>query len=84
MEEDVTLANLSPGRWGRVKTLSVTGAQRRRLLDIGLIPGTKVRCVYKTSRGGLIACSVRGAVIALRKKDAERILLTADGQGTAL
>ena len=82
MEKDVTLSALVPGQRGRVKSLSVAGAQRRRLQDIGLIPGTVVQCVYRGSAGGLLACSVRGAVIALRKKDAERILLTADDRGT--
>lgn len=44
---------------------------KRRLLDIGFIPGTKTKVVLKNK--GMIAYLIRGAVIALRKEDLKKI-----------
>ena len=41
----------------------------RRLLDIGVISGTRVKCVLKSPLGDPTAYLIRGAVMALRKED---------------
>lgn len=46
-----------------------------RLYDIGLIPGTKVLCVAKSPLGDPKAYLVRGAVISLRREDANSVIL---------
>ena len=46
---------------------------RRRLLDIGLIPGTRVECIGKSPGGDPKAFLIRGAVIAIRAEDADGI-----------
>ena len=48
---------------------------RRRLRDIGLIEGTKVKCVLKSPAGDPTAYQIRGALIALRSEDAEKVIL---------
>ena len=50
-------------------------AENRRLKDIGLIVGTKTKCVLKSPLGDPAAYRVRGAVVAIRKEDAEKILV---------
>lgn len=42
----------------------------RRLLDIGVIPGTKIECVLFSPMGNPKAYMIRGAVIAIRNEDA--------------
>ncbi len=45
------------------------GMIRRRLLDLGMIPGTRVECLQKSPAGDPAAYLIRGAVIALRCED---------------
>lgn len=45
----------------------------RRLLDIGVIPGTKVECVLINPSGNPRAYLIRGAVIAIRNEDAKYV-----------
>lgn len=49
---------------------------RRRLQDIGLIEGTKVKCLQKSPAGDPVAYLIRGAVIALRSEDSSNILIS--------
>ena len=48
---------------------------RRRLQDIGFIPGTAVTCLQRSPLGDPTAYRIRGTVIALRREDAKNILL---------
>lgn len=73
--EDLTLDRLRPGERGTVCRLAACGAMRRRLLDIGLTPGTAVDCVGRSPAGDPSAYLIRGAVIALRSCDAHGIYL---------
>ena len=49
------------------------GAMRRRLLELGLVPGTRAECLLRAPSGSPAAYLVRGAVIALRQCDAARV-----------
>lgn len=70
-----TLSLLTPGEYGIVKGISEESKLRRRLLDLGLVPGTKVLCVIKSPLGDPAAFLVRGALIALRCEDSQNIIL---------
>ena len=65
----LTLADLSPGESGEVLGLAATcqGIQRRRLLDLGVVPGTIVRAEFASASRDPVAYDVRGALIALRR-----------------
>lgn len=69
------LADLSPGQSARVVRLSAAcqGPERRRLLDLGLVPGTLVKAEFTSPGGDPVAYRVRGALIALRRTQAELI-----------
>lgn len=54
---------------------SCTGAERRRLLDLGVVPGTRIRCEFSSPFGTPRSYDIRGALIALRDHQAERILI---------
>ncbi|MFN0099821.1 MAG: FeoA domain-containing protein [Gemmatimonadaceae bacterium] len=76
-ERASTLADLSPGESGRVARISLAcaGTQRRRLLDLGVVPGTEITAVLRSAGGDPVAYTIRGALIALRRHQAEWIEL---------
>ena len=67
------LSELYDGQSAVVCEIKTKGAMRARLLDLGLIPGTKVQCLLHAPSGSPIAYNIRGAEIALRRKDAAKI-----------
>ena len=75
-----SLNSLRVGQSARVSHIEAEPAMRRRLLDIGLIPGTRVTCVGKSPAGDPAAYAFRGAVIALRRADAEEVCLFAGAE----
>lgn len=75
MDTTVTLAALRPGQRARVAAVAGEAAMRRRLLDMGLIPGTAVACVAASPAGDPSAYLIRGAVVALRRRDAAEVAL---------
>lgn len=68
---------LRPGEEAVVVRLAgaVQGAQRRRLLDLGIVPGTVIRAELASASGDPIAYRIRGAVIALRRGQADDVLI---------
>ena len=58
-----------------VSQIEAEPAMRRRLRDIGLIPGTRVTCTAVSPAGDPAAYLIRGAVIALRGRDAGGVYL---------
>ncbi len=73
MEEVTTLDRLAVGRRAAVTALSASGGQRRRLLELGFVPGGEVAAVQESPWGDPVAYAVCGAVIALRRVDAGQI-----------
>ncbi len=71
------LSSLQPGQSARVVQLSnrIRGAERRRLMDLGLLPGTKISNEMDSMAGDPSAYRIRGAVIALRKSQADFIFI---------
>ena len=69
------LSELEEGQAASVTSLLSAGSMRRRLQDIGLIEGTKVECLRKSPAGDPVAYFIRGAVIALRSEDSNKILV---------
>ena len=73
----IPLSSLPLGRKARVITLTSSGTSRRRMLDLGLISDTEVEALQKSPSGDPVAYQIRGAVIALRKEEASKILVEA-------
>lgn len=70
------LTNLREGENAEVLFLLNKGSIKKRLQDLGLIPGTNVQCIHKSPFGDPVAYGIRGAVVALRSDDAKGILIT--------
>lgn len=60
---------------GIIDTLDCDGNLRRRLLDLGMVKGTKITPIFKSPSGDPIAYEVRKTTIALRKEDSSLINL---------
>ena len=73
MEEITTLDRLPAGNQAVVVRLTAPEAQRRRLLELGFVPGGEIEAVQESPWGDPVAYSVCGAVIALRRADAHQI-----------
>jgi len=70
-----TLNSLEIGESGVVLGIakSCRGLQRRRLLDLGIIPGTTISAELRSASGNPTAYNIRGATIALRNEQANLI-----------
>ena len=71
----MTLLDMTPGQVVQVASLDAQGMGRRRLLDLGFVPGTRITIVRKSPLGDPVAYRVRGATIALRNCDARQVLV---------
>ena len=69
-----TLSTLAEGEMARVIDIKLKGAINSRLRSLGLIEGRKVKCLHRSTSGSISAYFICGAVIAVRKEDADRIL----------
>lgn len=57
----------------RISKISVRGLLRRRLLDLGFVPGAIVQPIQKSPLGDPIAYRINNTTIALRNNEAEQI-----------
>lgn len=69
----MTLDQLRPGQSALVRSISGHGPFRRRLMELGLLPGTPVERTGQAPLGDPLSYRVRGAVLCLRRVDAVSI-----------
>lgn len=71
------LSSLKLGEKGVVLGIakSLRGQQRRRLMDLGIVPGTEIEAELESVTGDPVAYRVRGTTVALRKNQADKIYL---------
>ncbi|MCD8209195.1 MAG: ferrous iron transport protein A [Bacteroidales bacterium] len=74
--EKMTLDQVPTGQVCVVESLNLTGIMRRRVQDLGMIPGTKVVPIKKSASKGPTAFRIRESVYALREGDARNINVT--------
>ena len=70
----IPLCDIKKGEHLVIEKILTEGKLRQRLMDMGFVEGTKVKCVRISPFGDPKAYLIRGAVIALRKEDAATIL----------
>ena len=68
-----TLDQLKPDMAVTVVRLTSAGADRRRMMDLGILPGTKIEIEMTNPLGDPTAYRIRGAVVALRREQAQQI-----------
>lgn len=78
LAEEEFLSGLKPG--GRTRVVGLSPAcrspERRRLLDLGFVPGTLVEVEMISPGGDPTAYRVRGTVVALRKEQSSLVRVT--------
>ena len=75
----MTLNELSVGESATIRSVGGEGALRLRLLDMGLIPRTKVTLRKVAPMGDPIEIEIRGYELTLRREDARNIELCEEG-----
>jgi DtxR family Mn-dependent transcriptional regulator len=83
----LTLADVSPGEQATVTGISPAcrGVERRRLLDLGIVPGTTIVAEREAPGRDPVAYRIRGAAVALRREQSRLIsvVLTKRGKETS-
>jgi Fe2+ transport system protein FeoA len=75
-EPRLTLDQLKAGQIAKINALSCRGANRNRLMDLGILPGTQIEVEMRSPLGDPTAYRVRGSVIAMRNQQARQIEIT--------
>ena len=80
------LADLPLGETAEVIKISSNcrGAERRRFMDLGILPGTSIRAELRSPSGEPTAYRIRGASIALRSNQANYIYVKKAEEETAV
>ena len=71
-----SLADLPLGRAAKVTGVDGPRAFRRRLLEMGLVPGTEVKVVTIAPLGDPLRIEVRGGQWSIRRSEAAQIAVT--------
>jgi len=69
----MTLDEMPRDRRGVVTALDTRGAERRRLMDLGLLPGVSISAELRSPLGDPTACEVRGTLVVLRGHQARTV-----------
>jgi len=68
-----TLCDLRPGERGVVVAVRGQGPIRRRLLDMGMTPGTVVQVVRVAPLGDPVQVTCKGTALAIRRSEGEEV-----------
>lgn len=66
---------LRPGEKAHIRTVMDKGALRRRMMDMGLVPGTEVEVVRLAPWGGPMQIRVKGYYLAMRLSECAKIVV---------
>lgn len=69
------LVQLDMGESAVVSSVGGCGTFRRRLLELGVVPGTRVERTGQAPLGDPISYRVRGAVLCLRREEASTVVV---------
>ena len=67
------LNNIKNNRYYIVDKINLLEKEKRRLYDIGLVNGTRIKLLFKSPSKKIRAYLIRDSIIAIRNKDAQFI-----------
>jgi Fe2+ transport system protein FeoA len=67
------LDRLAPGERGRIARIDAEPGITRRLMELGLVPGTDIEMVRTAPLGDPLEVTVRGLHLSLRRSEAAHI-----------
>ena len=68
-----SLADLSPGQAAEIISIGCDRRISRRLMEMGLLPGTRVRLIRLAPLGDPLELRLRGYALSVRRAEATRI-----------
>lgn len=72
---NTTLDKLPLNQEGIVTKIALTGPLYRRILDLGIVDGTKITPIFKSPFSNPIAYEVRNTILAIRNADSQNIYI---------
>ena len=69
------MSQLKPKERGTIVKVGGDGAVRRRILDMGVVPGTEVEVVKVAPLGDPLDLLIRGYHLSLRREEAREIFV---------
>ena len=76
MTSTIPLGSLGPGEGGIVSRVACARGVARRLLEMGLLPGTRVEVVRVAPFGDPMELTLRGYALSIRRAEAMQIEVT--------
>ncbi len=74
MEEgQIPLTHLKKGQNAKIIHVRGSGPIKRRMMDMGMVPGSEINLIRKAPFGDPIEFRVKGYSLSLRKEEAEKI-----------
>ncbi len=71
----MSLDTLPPGTACRLVEIGGERSFRRRLMELGLLPGARLRVVRVVAVGGLVELEIRGCRLTVRRSEAKQLLV---------
>jgi len=75
------LSDLEPGDTCKVTHVGGSGGERRRMMDLGIVRGSRIEVVRKAPMGDPVEFLLRGYNLTLRKEEAEVIRVEVKEEG---
>lgn len=69
----ISIDDMSAGASACLQNIGGERSFRRRLMELGLLPGTEVQLVRRADVGGVLELEVRGCRLSLRRSEARQI-----------
>ncbi len=73
---NLRLSELKQNQSATVKEIQEAGQAKRRIMEMGMVRGSRIRVICRAPLGDPIEVEVRDYKLSLRKRDAETIFVT--------
>ena len=75
MNNEISLSKVNLNKEYVIIKILLDDNIKQRIYDLGLIENTIIKAVYKSPFNDPVAYLVRGAIVAIRNKDADNIIV---------
>lgn len=75
MDQNTYLCNVMPNNKAKVRTIIAENNLKRKLLDMGILPGVVIEVIKLAPLGDPMEIKVRGYHLSLRKEEAQCVVV---------
>jgi Fe2+ transport system protein FeoA len=75
-----TITDMLPNQSASIVSISAQNDVRRRLIEMGILPGKNIRFVRVSPFGDPVEIDIEGCHVALRKKEASTVEVSIEGE----